>query len=254
MVTLTESQLKRLVKNILKESADTDYMRGELQGMFGSDGIPSEYEDLMYQMDQDEEVFNYIRDDIQDGTCDETIHSVLDNNGTIDDVARQLMDDYDLYVPRSQERYYIEGLKRHIKDRIGEGDVNQLALDLNEQDSRDQWAAEARAFMKGLKNGQAFECGDRCIAVEWKGYSDPTDPRYIVFEYGDNRLRDDHFYMQHSPVLSVNNLKEIRDYMDRMGMVSKDEFDMDYNLYDESEVYEAKLQKAVRNSLKRLLK
>ena len=61
-------------------------------------------------------------------------------------------------------------------------------------------------FFRGLNNGQAI-VDDDCVAVEWG--DDETDPRFIVYEYGDMRLRDDHFSMQHSRYLTEKEIKDI---------------------------------------------
>lgn len=107
--------------------------------------------------------------------------------------------------------------------------VNRVLMESG--DSREQWEDEIAIFFRGLNNGDFVELGDKSIGVEW-GHND-KDPRFIVFEYGDNRLRDDHFYMQHSRRLTDNELKDIRDILSAYGIVERDEFDMDYGLYGE---------------------
>lgn len=96
--------------------------------------------------------------------------------------------------------------------------------------TEDQWRDETEIFMNGLRTGDFIEFGNRSIGVEWRAGGNSNDPRFIVFEFGDARLRDDHFYIQHSPRLSDDQLKDIRDVMVRMGMVTKEEFDMEYGL------------------------
>lgn len=115
--------------------------------------------------------------------------------------------------------------------------------------TEDQWRDETELFMTGLKNGDFVEFGDRSIGVEWRGGGASNDPRFIVFEFGDARLRDDHFYMQHSPRLSDDQLKDIRDVMVRMGMVTKEEFDMEYGLNMDNSYYESRIDRIVRDTI-----
>ena len=69
-----------------------------------------------------------------------------------------------------------------------------------------QWEGEIQLFFRGLNNGQAI-VDDDCVAVEW-GH-DETDPRFIVYEYGAMRLRDDHFSAQYSRTLTEKEIKDI---------------------------------------------
>ena len=61
-------------------------------------------------------------------------------------------------------------------------------------------------FFRGLNNGQAL-VDDDYVAVEW-GHNE-KDPRFIVYEYGDMRLRDDHFSKQYSRSLTEKEIKDI---------------------------------------------
>lgn len=94
-----------------------------------------------------------------------------------------------------------------------------------------QWEEEINIFLKGLKTGQAL-VDNNYVAVEW-GHNE-TDPRYIVYYYGDNRLTDDHFSQQHSRVLSD---KEIRDIYwllkNKYGMDKDDTLPEEYYNVDE---------------------
>jgi len=68
--------------------------------------------------------------------------------------------------------------------------------------------------MQGIRNGEAIEFGDNTIAVEiFKGRTASNDPRYVTFTKGDNRLQDDHFYIQNSPQLKPSRIREIYDYV-----------------------------------------
>ena len=79
-------------------------------------------------------------------------------------------------------------------------------------DDANQWNNEFKMFIHGLRNGEAIEVGDNTIAVEiFKGKTASNDPRYVTFTKGDNRLQDDHFYIQHSPCLQTKYIREIYD-------------------------------------------
>ena len=69
-----------------------------------------------------------------------------------------------------------------------------------------QWEYEIQLFFRGLNNGQAL-VDDDYVAVEW-GHNE-KDPRFIVYEYGDMRLRDDHFSKQYSRSLTEKEIKDI---------------------------------------------
>lgn len=90
-----------------------------------------------------------------------------------------------------------------------------------------QWDFEIKMFFDGLRN-KNFILFDDCIGVYYKGTENTNDPRIIVYEFGDYRLRDDHYYIQHSPALSTRQLKDIFMVMERHGIdVTK------YDLYYE---------------------
>lgn len=77
-------------------------------------------------------------------------------------------------------------------------------------DDANQWNDEFKMFIQGLRNGEAIEVGDNTIAVEiFKGKTASNDPRYVTFTKGDNRLQDDHFYIQHSQPLKPKYIREI---------------------------------------------
>lgn len=119
-------------------------------------------------------------------------------------------------------------------------------------EAKDQWEDEIKIFMNGLKSGDAIELGEKSIGVEWRQGSNSNDPRFIVFEFGDSRLRDDHFSMQHSRRLTDDELKDIRDVMVRMGMVDKYEFDMEYSLNYDPKIYDSKIIKT--SDIRKLVK
>ena len=73
-------------------------------------------------------------------------------------------------------------------------------------------------FFRGLNNGQAI-VNDDCVAVEW-GHNE-KDPRFIVYEYGDMRLRDDHFSKQYSRSLTEKEIKDIYWILKRVYNIDK---------------------------------
>ena len=83
-----------------------------------------------------------------------------------------------------------------------------------------QWEGEIQLFFRGLNNGQAI-VDDDCVAVEW-GH-DETDPRFIVYEYGEMRLRDDHFSKQYSRYLTAKEIEDIYWALKRIYNVNKDD-------------------------------
>lgn len=76
-------------------------------------------------------------------------------------------------------------------------------------DTDEQWKEEIEMFMRGLRMGD-YEVFDDVLYVEiFKGQTAENDPRYAYIRKGENRLHDDHFYVQNSPVLSDTQLKDI---------------------------------------------
>ena len=69
-------------------------------------------------------------------------------------------------------------------------------------------------FFRGLKNGQALVDNDY-VAVQWE-YD-----RFIVYEYGDMRLRDDHFSKQYSRSLTEKEIKDIYWILKRVYNIDK---------------------------------
>lgn len=131
--------------------------------------------------------------------------------------------------PTYAEMY--ESINRTIKKAVNES-INRVLSEA--YTTEQQWNDEIRIFMKGIKNGDFEVFGNGTIGVEWKMKDWPkNDPRFIVFKLGDNRLHDDHFYVQSSPVLSEKQLKVIRDVLVRSNIISQFEFDEMYGFFDE---------------------
>lgn len=72
-----------------------------------------------------------------------------------------------------------------------------------------QWKSELKAFMNGLRSGNYFEENDTVYVQIWKSRTAENDPRYVYFRKGEDRLHDDHFYIQDSPKLSTRTLNAI---------------------------------------------
>ena len=53
--------------------------------------------------------------------------------------------------------------------------------------------------------------------------SNETDPRFIVYEYGEMRLRDDHFSAQYSRYLTDKEIGDIYWTLKRVYNVNKDD-------------------------------
>ena len=76
-------------------------------------------------------------------------------------------------------------------------------------DTDEQWAHEIKMFMDGLRRGDYMLDGDTLYVEIFMGQTAENDPRYAYIRKGENRLHDDHFYMQDSPILSDSQLKDI---------------------------------------------
>lgn len=76
-------------------------------------------------------------------------------------------------------------------------------------DTDEQWNDEINMFMQGLRRGDYMLDGDTLYVEIFRGQTPENDPRYAYIRKGENRLHDDHFYMQDSPILSDSQLKDI---------------------------------------------
>jgi len=117
-------------------------------------------------------------------------------------------------------------MEKHTSDkalnRIVESVVKSTIKNiLKESDQTDeQWKNELRAFMNGLRRGDAIIEDDAVYVQIWKSRTASNDPRYVYFKRGGNRLYDDHFYMQQSPRLSQRTINAINK---RAGWSDEDE-------------------------------
>lgn len=73
----------------------------------------------------------------------------------------------------------------------------------------EQWEDEIKIFMNGLENGQAI-VDNGYVAVGWG--DNETDPRYIYYKEGEDRLTDDNFTQQHSRRLYWHEISNIKKY------------------------------------------
>ncbi len=89
-------------------------------------------------------------------------------------------------------------------------------------DTDRQWKSELQAFMRGLRNGEAEISGNTVYVQIWKSRTASNDPRYVYYRRGENRLHDDHFYVQDSPRLSARTINAINK---RLGWGGDDEYD-----------------------------
>ena len=121
--------------------------------------------------------------------------------------------------------YRDEDYNEYVKDEYGRfRPVVESRKRLKESSDTDaQWKSELQAFMRGLRNGNYDVSGDTVYVEIWKSRSASNDPRYVSYKRGDNRLRDDHFYMQHSPRLSRRTINAINK---RLGWGGDDEYDL----------------------------
>ena len=76
-------------------------------------------------------------------------------------------------------------------------------------DDVNQWNEELEMFMDGLMHGDYEVMGDTLFVQIFKGRTSDNDPRYVYIRKGENRLHDDHFYIQDSPPLEDSDLKDI---------------------------------------------
>lgn len=96
-----------------------------------------------------------------------------------------------------------------------------------------QWEDEIKIFFDGLENGEAI-VDNGYVAVEW-GHNE-SDPRFIYYKEGEDRLTDDHFSMQHSRRLYWDEIKEIQNLAKQVYGV--DIYIPDDEYYDELEDWE----------------
>ena len=73
-----------------------------------------------------------------------------------------------------------------------------------------QWNDEINLFFDGLRRGNCFVDNNTAYVEIFKNpRGENNDHRYVYIRKGDNRLHDDHFMMQNSPVLTEKQLKDI---------------------------------------------
>lgn len=130
------------------------------------------------------------------------------------------VNDMDSYL----RKYYGKGLKENI---------SRVVKTVLKESFEEQWEEEIQIFLNGLKNGEALIDGGY-VAVEW-GHNE-SDPRFIYYKEGEDRLTDDHFSMQHSRRLYFDEIKEIQNLAKQVYGV--DIYIPDDEYYDELEDWE----------------
>lgn len=80
-----------------------------------------------------------------------------------------------------------------------------------------QWQSETKEFFAAVDRGN-YSVFDEGIWVELKDMGNDNDPRFVIWEFGAYRLRDDHFCVQHSPQLSDTQLRTLLNVCRRHGI------------------------------------
>ena len=134
-------------------------------------------------------------------------------------------------IDLSENRNYRQKRSKRIKavDKL----VNESVKRIMKESFQEQWEEEIQIFLDGLKNGEAL-IDDGYVAVEW-GHNE-SDPRFIYYKEGEDRLTDDHFSIQHSRRLYWEEISSIRDLCKRIYGV--DIYIPDDEYYNELEDWE----------------
>lgn len=90
---------------------------------------------------------------------------------------------------------------------------------------KDQWEYEKKLFFKALENN-SFHVLENSIFAYYPGTENTNDPRTISYTYGENRLEDAHFCVQHC-ALSHKELNTIFNTLSRIG-VDVEQYDIFY--------------------------
>ena len=181
-----------------------------MQDMADSNGINIEDTEALNQfcIDNEDAVKQYIIDNGQPIEDDEE----ETDWASYEDDEEEDLDECDNNVVRLNESQLKKVITQSAKSILKES-----------SDTDAQWKSELQAFMRGLRNGNYDVSGDTVYVEIWKSRSASNDPRYVSYKRGDNRLRDDHFYMQHSPRLSRRTINAINK---RLGWGGDDEYDL----------------------------
>ena len=91
---------------------------------------------------------------------------------------------------------------------------------------KQQWDEEKKMFFDGLKK-RNYLLLENSIHIFYPGTENTNDPRTIAYEFGDNRLKDDHFSMQHSEPLSCKELSDIFFILKKEG-IDVEQYDIYY--------------------------
>jgi len=181
-----------------------------MQDMADSNGINIEDTEALNQfcIDNEDAVKQYIIDNGQPIEDDE---EETDWTSYEDDEEEDL-DECDNNVVRLNESQLKKVIAQSAKIILKES-----------SDTDEQWKSELKAFMNGLRKGNYDVSGDTVYVEIWKSRTASNDPRYVSYRRGDNRLRDDHFYIQNSPRLSRRTINAINK---RLGWGYDDEYEL----------------------------
>lgn len=247
-IRITESGLQKLisesVKKAISETAIPINQRGDIEYQSDEEHpagkwfephnnrVPQGWEMMNREDDKplyrDEDYNEYVRDEYGHfrpvEVEDEYDMRSYDDVGFDDSDA---FDNLSLNFHEYDDKYnfnFNEGRNRTVK--LNESQLKKVIAQsakriLKESsDTDEQWKSELKAFMAGLRRGNYDVSGDTVYVKIWKSRSASNDPRYVSYKRGDNRLRDDHFYMQHSPRLSRRTINAINK---RLGWSSYDD-------------------------------
>jgi len=132
------------------------------------------------------------------------------------------------YIRKKVSKLIGKGVRQVLKENI-----SRIVKTVLKESFQEQWEEEIQIFLDGLKNGEAL-IDDGYVAVEW-GHNE-SDPRFIYYKEGEDRLTDDHFSIQHSRRLYWEEISSIRDLCKRIYGV--DIYIPDDEYYDELEDWE----------------
>lgn len=209
-VRLTESDLKNIIKEAICELGDTGSGQRALGALHARKvlNVPGENkEEYLSNFKKTKDYYDYA--------------AKARGGDDYDNTGRNTNPLYDVYA-----KGYIDYLKSHpeeylkTKEKTDNLGINESRLKtivkesinniLKESyDTDEQWKHEAQLFMRGLRNGKAVVEDDIAYVRIFKKDMAENDPRHVYIRKGDNRLHDDHFYIQDSPVLSKKTLNII---------------------------------------------
>ena len=97
---------------------------------------------------------------------------------------------------------------------------------ITESQCTEQWESEIKRFLDGIDSHEAI-VEENYIAVPYARLGE-DETRYIVYEGGSGRLRDDYFMLQHSRELSPRELVKIAHAFESYGFDPEESMGEDY--------------------------